>query len=570
MTQKLLQLAGPFRTPIVIGVVLRSIEMLFASLPLLFLYLVVKATFDNTLTQTRSALLVVGLVICLCIQAFFYFQAYKQAMLTPYRLGNYLRLHIAEKLRKLPMGFFARTTSGKLSTIFLHDIQVIEGTASHIFPLFVGNIGLPIFVALMLLWVDWRLALAMLITAPLAYILFVWTDKIAQRLANRKLNAITRMNNGLIEYIQGISVLKAFNFAGQRSTELRQQIAQVRYQNVQTSVLLGPAGNVVGGILEFGFAGILVLGTYFLTNQTITPGTLILFLIISTGFYKPLYQVSSFITPLRNMEACIDRLNELLHAAQPLPEPAVDTHLGNDYNITFREVSFQYDDTLVLDRVSLNIPARSLTALVGASGSGKSTIFNLIARFWDVQHGNILIGGTPIKEIKLDTLLANITMVSQDIYLFQDTIANNIKLGKSDASMDEVMSVAQAAQCHEFIMHLPQGYETIVGEGGATLSGGEKQRIAIARAILKNAPIVLLDEATASIDPENEALLQAAFNALVKDKTVVVIAHRLHTIVGADQIIVLESGRVVGVGKHTKLLVDNLPYASLWKNYQRC
>lgn len=308
---------------------------------------------------------------------------------------------------------------------------------------------------------------------------------------------------------------------------------------------------------------VLFVGTYLLLGGTLGVPMFVMFLVIILRFYHPLQQVGTYLAELRYFRQSFDRIQAVLDE-QPLPEPADNPRLEY-FDIAFREVSFRYEEDAVLERVTFTIPERSVTALVGPSGSGKTTIANLIARFWDVQSGEVRIGGRNIKELRTERLLSYISMVFQDVYLFHDTILNNIRLGRLDASQEQVEAAARAAQCHEFITQLPDGYHTLIGEGGSTLSGGEKQRLSIARAIIKDAPIVLLDEATASLDPENEALIQQGFQNLVQDKTLVVIAHRLATIRNADQILVLDHGQIVERGKHAQLLALNGLYAHLWR-----
>ncbi|MEA1894345.1 MAG: ABC transporter ATP-binding protein [Euryarchaeota archaeon] len=320
-------------------------------------------------------------------------------------------------------------------------------------------------------------------------------------------------------------------------------------------------------ILEMGFIGLLLLGLYLLFGGQITIPVLIMFVVIGYHFYTPLQNVGMFAAEMRYMNLSAERITEVMKTS-PLPEPEDDIRPDN-FNIEFKDVTFRYYDVDVLKRINAAFPVRSITALVGPSGSGKTTVTNLIARFWDVDSGEITIGGINIRNMKTETLLSYISMVFQDVYLFHDTVYNNIKVGKNDASREQVMAAAKSAQCHDFIEKLEKGYDTMVGEGGSTLSGGEKQRISIARAILKDAPIVLLDEATASLDPENELLIQNAIQELVKSKTLIVIAHRLSTIANADQILVIDSGRVVESGRHAELVRANGMYSRMWNNQQQ-
>jgi ATP-binding cassette subfamily B protein len=309
------------------------------------------------------------------------------------------------------------------------------------------------------------------------------------------------------------------------------------------------------------------VGSWLYLNGQLSLLLFLAFLVLGLRFYLPIQMLADVNVLLREMEVSIERTSRLL-ATPPLPVPDKSVK-ANSFTVEFQNVSFSYGEKPVLKNISFTAPERSITALVGPSGSGKTTIINLIARFWDVESGAVLIGGADIRQMKPETLLSYITMVFQDVYLFHDTILNNIRFGKPSATDTEVIAAAKAARCHEFIERLSEGYHTLVGEGGSTLSGGEKQRLSIARAILKDAPIVLLDEATASLDPENEALIQEAVNVLVATKTLIIIAHRLSTITTADQILVLDEGRLVEQGSHYQLLARKGLYQRFWQERQQ-
>ncbi|MEM7649535.1 MAG: ATP-binding cassette domain-containing protein, partial [Cyanobacteria bacterium P01_A01_bin.70] len=353
-----------------------------------------------------------------------------------------------------------------------------------------------------------------------------------------------------------------FNLAGDRLHQFRTGLQDYRTASLNTVTQIVPALILFLSTLELGFALLLVVGAAFFVNGSLTGDRFLFFMVLGLAFYTPLMAMADMLELYRIMQNCVRNLNEFLQApllpAASTPQPLRDTA------IEFQNVSFSYGGETVLDRVSCQIPPGSMTALVGPSGSGKTTITNLIGRFWDVNSGAVTVGGVDVRQIPTNTLLAQMTMVFQDVYLFNDTLFANIRFGNPNATEAQVMAAAQAAQCHEFITHLPEGYQTMVGEGGATLSGGEKQRISIARAMLKDAPIVLLDEATASIDPENERLIQQAIQALSAEKTLIVIAHRLTTIAAADQILVLDQGRVVEQGQHPTLVEQGGLYARLW------
>ena len=357
---------------------------------------------------------------------------------------------------------------------------------------------------------------------------------------------------------QGVTAL-----VGPRFQQLERALADFRTKSFQLEARPAPFILGYAVILELGFVFVMCVGTYLLLGGTLSVPMFLMFLVITLRFYHPLQQVGTYLAELRYFRQSFDRIQTVLDEP-PLPEPADNPSLEH-FDIAFHEVSFRYEDDLVLNRASFSIPERSVTALVGPSGSGKTTVANLIVRFWDVQAGEVRIGGRNIKELRTERLLSYTSMVFQDVYLFHDTVLNNIRLGRPDATQEEVEAAARAAQCHEFIRQLPDGYDTLVGEGGSTLSGGEKQRLSIARTIIKDTPIVLLDEATASLDPENEALIQQGFQALVRDKTLVVIAHRLATIQNADQILVMDHGQIVERGNHAELIAMNGLYARLWR-----
>ncbi|MEM9487118.1 MAG: ABC transporter ATP-binding protein, partial [Cyanobacteria bacterium P01_F01_bin.116] len=360
----------------------------------------------------------------------------------------------------------------------------------------------------------------------------------------------------------GISVIRAFNLSGDRLQQFRQGLREFRDASLNTVTQMTPALIIFSSVLELGFALLLVVGATLFVQGSLTGANFLFFMVLGLAFYIPLMSMADMMEFYRIMQNSVRNLQEflqsdLLSVTSSLQKPA-------DTTIRFENVSFSYDRETVLENVSLTIPPRSMTALVGPSGSGKTTITNLIARFWDVAQGTVSLGGVDVRQLPTDTLLSQLTMVFQDVYLFNDTIFENIRFGNPDATEAEVMAAAQAAQCHSFISQLPNGYQTMVGEGGSTLSGGEKQRISIARAILKDAPIVLLDEATASIDPENERLIQQAIHALSAEKTLIVIAHRLTTIAAADQILVLDQGHIVERGTHETLVEQGGLYQRLW------
>lgn len=444
---------------------------------------------------------------------------------------------------------------------------MISALPHHIYPLLVSAIAQPTFIALFLLFLDWRMALATISVIPVALVILFKSQPLLKRLAKQVAEAAAEANSRIIEYIQGIGVIKAFGQTGERFEKFEAAVADYTKTNVNLVKKFVPPDIGFSAILGSGLAIILLAGSYLFLGGELSLKIFLLFLILGLQVYEPIQNIFLYVTEMRVMNASMDRIIEVLNR-KPLTEPDDDPEL-NKFDVEFKNVWFKYEDADVLKGVSFAIPQNTITALVGPSGTGKTTVANLIARFWDVDSGEILIGGHNIKALKTDRLLSYISMVFQDVYLFNDSIINNIRFGNRDATEEEVVAAAKAAHCHEFIEGLSDGYNTIIGEGGATLSGGEKQRISIARAILKDAPIVILDEATAYVDPENEILVQQAINSLVKSKTLIIIAHRLSTIAAADQILVIDDGKVIEQGKHAELVSNGGLYSRFWEKRQR-
>ncbi|MBR4342991.1 MAG: ABC transporter ATP-binding protein [Lachnospiraceae bacterium] len=476
------------------------------------------------------------------------------------------KLRLGDKLKTLPMGFFATHDAGELSTLLMRNYEEIENLSSSI----VANgavIVIRLIIALVILSVfNVKMMLAMFIVIPLAIPFAIMSYKRVAH-TSAKLIAIQQQTAAeTIEYAGGITTLQAYNRAGSAFEGLKQSFATLRDDSKRQEKAGGAVSMYGRAILFIGISIVMGLGAYLLSIDEISPFFYIMCLLSALQVYEPIMQLFVFVISMARMNQCVEKLAKLKEEKElEVTEPSKTTDRSD---ISFKDVHFSYNTEEVIKGISFDIPERKFVALVGSSGSGKTTIARLLARFWDIQQGEISIGGVPITSMTQEHLLSKISMVFQDVYLFKDTIAENIRIGKPDATEDEVHTAAKAAACHDFIMSLPDGYNTMVGEGGSTLSGGEKQRISIARAILSDAPIVFLDEATASLDPENELLIQQAIDELVKNKTVLVIAHRLQSVMNADDIIVLDNGRIVEEGTHKELLERNDRYAELWKEQQ--
>lgn len=474
------------------------------------------------------------------------------------------RAALAEHLRKLPLGFLTSRDPGELGNTIMSDFTQLESAMSHILGQLVGGLIMPILTFAGFLFIDWRMAAAMFVALPLAF-LFLWAiSGMERRIGKALLQSRTDMVKRLGEYINGMKVIKSHHLQGANFSRLERSFYTLMKNSINAEGGLGPFYLVAISMMKSGLTLMTICGVYLILGGGLTASVFALFLFVGTRVFDPLTAAMMRWAEFKIYALAGERVVGLL--GEPVMNGEQEAPVA--HNIVFENISFRYGKNPVLENVSLSLEPNSLTAIVGPSGSGKSTLLKLIARFYDPQEGRVKFGGMDEKEIDPEKLLKNISMVFQDVYLFQDTIGNNIRYGRQDASQTEIEEAARAACCHDFITALPSGYDTMIGEGGSTLSGGEKQRISIARAILKNAPVILLDEATASLDPENEAEVQRAIGTLIKGRTVVMIAHRLKTVVYADRIIVLDKGRIVEQGKHDDLLAEGGLYSKLWNLQQ--
>lgn len=495
----------------------------------------------------------------------------KKAYLVAYRDGYEIccdgRLAVVDHLRRLPMSFFNSRDPGDIGAYIVSDYNNVEMLTTHLISQFFGGLAMPVVALVSLSFFNWQLALAAASVIPLAYPMMLLTNRFVATMGKKHQKVKTNAASRMLEYIQGIRLIKAFNLSGDKFERLERAFRDLKRESIRTEAAPMPTITLASTLLNGGLVLIMLLGFSMLLDAQVSMPVYIMFLLAGSAIYAPLINALTFIALINYMKLGAERI-DTLYKTPVLPEGTVEEVANSE--IEFRHVDFGYNAEIpVLRDVSLVIPEKGLTAFVGPSGSGKTTLTRLIARFWDVNSGEILLGGRNIKDYTVHTLMQQISIVFQDVYLFNDTIYNNIRVGRETATREEIEIAARKAQCHEFITAMPDGYDTLVGEGGSTLSGGEKQRISIARAILKDAPIVLLDEATASLDPENEVHIQDAINDLVKEKTVVIIAHRLGTVVNADNIVVIDQGRVVQQGKHQTLLEEEGVYRNLWMEQQR-
>lgn len=479
---------------------------------------------------------------------------------------NSIRKALTDKLSRVPMGTVLDQPSGTFKTLIVDTVEKLELPLAHMVPELTANTLIPVLMLAYLFVLDWRLALISLITIPVGICCYMGMMKDYGPRYARVLDASKNMDAAIVEYIGGIEVIKGFN---QSTASYGRYVDAVR-ANEDAKVTWFRQTNpfYVAGvtIMPSCLIGVLPLGSFLYLSGDISASALITCIILALGLVKPLMQALRYTDSLAMVDSTVAEVSTLLDAPE-MKCPSTPVEIP-DYRITFDKVSFGYGKEEVLHGISLAIEPHAMTALVGPSGSGKSTVARLIASFWEADGGSVGIGGIDVKNIPLEQVMRSISYVTQDNYLFDLSVRENIRMGKPDASDAEVEEAAQRASCHEFICALPAGYDTCVGNAGARLSGGERQRIAIARAVLKNAPIVILDEATAFTDPENEAAIQASISGLVAGKTLIIIAHHLSTTVGADKIVVMDHGRVSAEGTHHELLESSPLYRSLWNAQQ--
>ncbi len=495
---------------------------------------------------------------------------YKKTYVTSYKEAEATRIRIAEQIRKLPMSFFNSKDLTELTTNMMGDCATTEHVLSHVIPQLCANGISMVIICIMLAFFEWRLALTVFCTVPIALLVILGSRKIQGRLSESQIQAKLKASDQIQEYFEGIKVIKACGLEGDKSVALDNALRLMKRMAIRMEFGTGIFVTGAQIIVQAGVGLTVFAGTYLLTGGQIELIPLLMFFLIVVRIYGPILVELTLLPELMYLQLSTKRMRTLMSTS--VMEGDTDRSIKN-FNIEFDRVSFRYNDVDSLDNsviknLSVKIPSGSITALVGPSGCGKSTLSKLIARFWDVNGGTIKIGGIDIKTLDPEHLMSYMSFVFQDVVLFHDTIYNNIRIGNMNATREQVMEAARAARCDEFVKNLPEGYETMLGENGSTISGGERQRISIARALLKNAPIVLLDEATASLDPENEVLIQQAISELIAGKTVIVIAHRLRTVVGADKIIVLDNGELVEEGTHDTLLAGKGLYEKLYRIQQ--
>lgn len=478
--------------------------------------------------------------------------------------GYQMRVEMISKLTKVPLGDLLGMDIGKINNTLLKDVEFTEHTLSHVVSYLLGIGCVLLMLTIWLMFIEWRLALSMLVGFPLAIFMFLLFSKLSQQHKHQLYESSDKLNDAILDYIKGIRTLRAYQQAKGEILELESKVKQSRdcHLKYELGASLAPAAFVVCS--EVGFATLILFGVYGISVQSVSIEVFLFFLLVSMQFYRPLTHMAILLSQLQHFRVSMRRIENLLDK-QELVTATQTASTTPCRDVVFDNVDFSYNQNSIFKQLSLTFPARSVTALVGPSGSGKSSVLNLIARFWDVDEGAVTIAGQNVKSMQFCDMFEQVSMVFQDVYLFDDSIYHNLTLGQ-DVSEAQIEQACRQAQCWQLIQSLPEGLHTRVGEGGAKLSGGEKQRLSIARALLKDTPVILLDEATAALDCENEALIQQAITHLVKDKTVIVVAHNLLSVTKADNIVVLDNGKVESQGTHTQLLEQSKIYQALWND----
>ncbi len=470
------------------------------------------------------------------------------------------RIDIAERLKKLPLSYFGKRDLADLAETMMNDMNLYETIFSHAVPQMYSTAVSTAVIALMLLIYNWKLALAALWVIPISILIIFLSRKIQKKVVQNWIDDNRKVFDDLQEKIEQIEQIKSYNLEERMLNDFFEKLNISTKQKTKGEIVAGTLTGVATAILKLGIISVAVVGVNMLIAGEINILVYIAFLMLTTSVYLPIEGIVTFISMIVMLDVVVGRIKEI--KTMPIQEGKKHMEITN-YDIEFKDVYFGYDNHSVINGVSFTAKQGEITALIGSSGSGKTTLAKLTARFWDIDRGKILIGGKDISEVDPETLLKNFSIVFQDVILFNTSIKDNIKIGKKDATDEEITRAAKIARCDDFINKMPNGIDTIIGENGQRLSGGERQRISIARAILKDAPIILLDEATASLDVENESLIQEALSELIKEKTVIVIAHRLRTIRNADKIVLLNAGKIEAVGTDNELCKSSEFYKAM-------
>ncbi|MFQ7103150.1 MAG: ABC transporter ATP-binding protein, partial [Anaerovoracaceae bacterium] len=558
------QYAGPYRTKTVMSGAVILLAVVFQVLPFLFVYRMITPLITGGVVEiSHIAVCVAGVGICLVLNALLYVKGLSMSHEAAYNILMRLRVSLQGRMENLPLGKIQEKGTGSLKRMFVDDVDSIEMLLAHALPEGLGNTAIPVLVYASLFLIDWKLALLSLASLPVGLAAMCMMYSIGRRDMADYYKAGKIMNNTIIEYINGMEVVKVFNKDSDSYRRYRSDITAYRDFTIGWYRACWPWMALYNSILPCVSILTLPLGSWFVLRGYSQLPDLILVMCLSLSIGLPLLKALSFVPSLPQINYKIETLENIM-SEEPLQQRP-EGFCGDDMTIRFNDVAFAYDDKVAVDKINMTVEEGSRVALVGESGSGKSTLAKLLVHYYDVDRGTITVGGQDIRDMSLAALNDRIAYVAQEQYLFNTSILENIRLGRPSASREEIMDAAQRARCMEFIGKLPEGIDTVVGGGGRQLSGGQRQRVAIARAILKDAPVVVLDEAMAFTDPENEEKLEQAISEVVRGKTLMIIAHKLPSVMNADVIYMMERGHIVGSGTHQQLLESCPQYQRLWQ-----
>ncbi len=538
-----------------ISIFLGVIAALFGALKIPAIGVMLMAILDETITSTTIWTSFGLMLISILGSSIVKYQASMLQTEAGYGTTADKRMEIAEHMRYLPMGYFNKNSLGMITSVTTNTMENLSDVGTRVIMLVTEGIFVTCVVTLMMFFFDWRIGILIVFGLCLYFLINVMMQNASQVCSAKKVHSDAALVEKILEYIKGIAEVKSYHLSGKYSPKLEAAIDENTKANTLLEFVLIPymtAQNFMAKIIGVGMA---LTSIYFYTHDTMSLLNCIMLLICSFIMMEGLEKAGNYSALLRVVDLSVKQATEILNMPA-MDIDGIDTP-PSSFDLSTEHISFSYGEKKIINDVTITIPQNTTTAIVGPSGGGKTTLCHLLARFWDVDSGAVILGGRNVKEYSMDSLMQNFSFVFQNVYLFKDTIANNIRFGQPDAPMEAVIAAAKKAKCHDFIMDLPNGYDTVIGESGGSLSGGERQRLSIARGIMKDAPIIILDEATANVDPENEQDLLSAINELIKEKTIIMIAHRLKTVQNADQILVVDHGKIVQNGKHEDLLAED-------------
>ena len=555
------------RKKLYLAIALGVVKAVFAALRISAIGVIVMGILDDNMTD-RSIWLALGILgVSFLGQLLISLKVTMLQTEAGYHSCAHKRIEIAEHLRYLPMGYFNDNSLGHITSVTTNTMESLADVATRVVMLTTQGILTTIVITVFVFFFDWRIGLMLTAGVAIYALINAVMQKATRRGAPRKAKADQAVVAAVIEFVQGIAEVKNYNLVSDRARKLEEAIRAKQYGDTHLEFAVIPYITLQEIVTKLIGVVMCAASVYFYINGTMTLLYCIMMMVSSFMIYESLDVMAGFSSLIRSVGICVDQAQEILS----IPEMDINGEdiVPDSHDIELKSISFAYENRTIIDGIDLSIPEHTTTAIVGPSGGGKTTLTNLMARFWDVNSGEVLLGGRNVKEYSFDSLMKNYSFVFQRVYLFEDTIANNIRFGEPDAPMEKVIEAAKKARCHDFIMSLPDGYDTVIGEGGASLSGGEKQRISIARAIMKDSPIIILDEATANVDPENEAELTKAIEELTKEKTIIMIAHRLKTVEHADNIVVIDGGRIAQQGRHSELMKQDGIYRTFVEDRQK-